>query len=187
MRIRTIIASSSALIAAIVFGLASSAAASVHENAVAPVSQVNVGAFKNAAGKIAYDPASPSTPSNGLCAGNWGNTVANVTFQRATTGGLAWAFRLTKVAIERLGPVVEVTMPTATVDNKAINPPYSPHTQSSTYNFHSSLYYYQYIGSGTKHAVKTGDKILLYWVIVGSTGEGAYRYVRCTIPKPGSH
>jgi hypothetical protein len=187
MRIRTLIASSSALVAALVFALASSAAASATENAGAPAPQVNAGAFKNSAGQITAAPGSPSTPKNGQCAGAWGNSVATVVFQRAKTGGLAWAFKLTRVAIEKLGPVVEVTMPTATLNNKAINPPYSPHTQSSTYNFHSSLYYYQYIGSGAKHVIKTGNTILLYWVIFGSTGEGAYRYVRCTIPQPGAH
>lgn len=187
MRIRTLIASGSALIAALVFALASSTVASAAGTAGAPTSQVNAGAFKSPTGQIAAEPDLPSTPANGQCAGAWGNTVATVVFQRATTGGLAWAFKLTKVAIERLGPVVEVTMPTATLNNKAINPPYSPHTQSSTYNFHSSLNYYQYIGSGAKHLIKTGDKLLLYWVIFGSTGEGAYRYVRCTIPKPGAH
>ncbi len=193
MRIRTLVASSSALIAAVIFGVAATSAASAvspRGNAAAGARPVNAGDFGKPAGSIAADPArseTPSTPKNGQCAGTWGNVVANVVFQRAKTGGLAWGFFLTKVARGKLGAVVEVTMPTATINSRPINPPYSPHTQSSGYNFHSSLNYYTFIGSRTKHAIKTGDKLLLYWVIFGSSDEGAYRYVRCTIPKPGAH
>ncbi len=193
MRIRALVASSSALIAAVIFGVASTStasAASPHGNAAAGAWAVNAGVFKKSVGRIAAESAwseTASTPKNGQCAGTWGNVVANVVFQRAKTGGLAWGFFLTKVARGKLGAVVEVTMPTATINNRAINPPYSPHTQSSGYNFHSSLNYYTFIGSRTRHVIKTGDKLLLYWVIFGSSGEGAYRYVRCTIPKPGAH
>lgn len=189
MRIKTLIASSSALIAAVIFAVASPASASTATSAYQNVASasVNAGGFENSAGRIAAEPATPQTPKNGQCAGNWGNVVANVLFQRAKTGGLAWGFFLTKVAREKLGAVVTVTMPVATINNKAINPPYSPHTRSSGYNFHSSLKIYTFIGSKTRHEIKTGDKLLLYWVIVGDKHEGAYRYVRCTIPKPGAH
>ena len=77
-------------------------------------------------------------------------------------------------------------MSTATVNGKAINPPYQPHTEVSTYNFHGSLWKYQIIGQRGTHTLATGNKVLLYWVIIGSSGEGAYRYIRCTVGKPGS-
>lgn len=130
--------------------------------------------------------ATPQTSANGLCTGTFTNKVANVPFQRSKAGSLTWGFKLTKIAIEKLGPVVTVSMPTATVNGKAINPPYTPHTEVSTYNFHSSLWKYQIIGQRGTHELGTGNKVLLYWVIIGSTGEGAYRYIRCTVGKPGS-
>ncbi|HXC84949.1 MAG TPA: hypothetical protein VNV62_24140 [Trebonia sp.] len=155
MRVKTLIASSSALIAAVIFAVASGLPGLRVDRHLGPSERSDV--------------------------------VANVLFQRAKTGGLAWGFFLTKVAREKLGAVVTVTMPVATINNKAINPPYSPHTRSSGYNFHSSLKFYNFVGSKTRHEIKTGDKLLLYWVIVGEKHEGAYRYVRCTIPKPGAH
>lgn len=78
-------------------------------------------------------------------------------------------------------------MPVATVNNKALNPtPYQPHINLNNYNFHSSLYKYHVVGTRGDRVIVTGDKILLYWVIYGSSGEDAYRYIRCTIPKPGT-
>jgi hypothetical protein len=147
---------------------------------------VNYGAFGVLASPASAEALSPATPGNGLCTGTWTNVVANVTFQRSTGGSLTWGFKLTRVAIGKLGGIVEVTMPTATVNGHAINPPYSPHTEPSTYNFHGSLYHYNRIGSSHRYTIATGNKILLYWVIFGDTGTDAYRYVRCTIPRPGS-
>lgn len=123
MRVKTLIASSSALIAAVIFAVASpaspasaSTATSAHRNVAsaqnaASASAVNAGGFENSAGRIAAAPVTPQTPKNGPCAGNWGNVVANMLLQRAKTGGLAWGFFLTKVAREKLGAVVTVTMP----------------------------------------------------------------------------
>jgi len=130
--------------------------------------------------------AMPQTSANGLCTGTFAGPVSNISLQRSKAGSLTWAFRLTKIAIEKLGPVVEVTLPTATVNGKAINPPYSPHTKVSTYNFHGSLWKYQIIDQRGTHELATGNKILLYWLIFGSTREDAYRYIRCTVGKPGS-
>lgn len=196
MRARSLIASSSALIVASIFTVASPAAASVRENATASSSAVNAGVFVSgprsvasgpiSAGRIGDGPAWASTPKNGLCDGTWGDSVANVPFQRAKSGALNWGFLLTKAARQRLGRVVRVTMPYATVNNRQINSPYSPHTASSGSNFHSSLHYYQFIGSRTRHVIETGNKIFLYWVIFDSSGGGAYRYIRCTVPRPGS-
>ena len=73
------------------------------------------------------------------CAGVWGNVVSNVVFQRAKTGGLAWVLFLTKVAQEKLGPVVAVDITSATINDRAIHTTYSKHVQSSNYNCHSSL------------------------------------------------
>jgi hypothetical protein len=191
VRIKTLIASSSALIAAVVFAMASSAsastAASAHQNAGAPASALNAGGFENSAGQIAAEPASPQTPKNGQCAGVWSQAVANVVFQRAKTGGLSWGFFLTKVSQGILGSPVAVDITSATINNRAIHTPYSEHVQSSNYNFHSSLKNYEFIGSRVLHTIKTGDKLYLIWLIEGSSGEDAYRYVRCTIPQPGAH
>jgi hypothetical protein len=131
-------------------------------------------------------PATPQTSANGLCTGTFAGPVSNISLQRSRTGSLTWSFKLTKIAIGKLGPVVEVTLPTAKVNGKAINPPYSPHTKVSTYNFHGSLWKYQIIGQQGTHELATGDEIFLYWLILGSTGEDAYRYIRCTVGKPGS-
>lgn len=187
MRIRSLVASSSALIAAIIFAVAPSAAASARENAAQENAAlaayaVNAGMFESWTVTIIAEPASLGTPENGLCNGNWSDNVASVPFQRTRTGALSWGFLLTKLARHKLGRVVRVTMPLATVNNRRIDPPYSPHTESSGYNFQSSLHYYQFLGSRTKHVIETGNKILLYWVIIGSSGDGAYRYIRCTIP-----
>jgi hypothetical protein len=146
----------------------------------------NYGAFGSLRSPESSAALSPATPGNGLCTGTWTNVVANVTFQRSKNGSLTWGFKLTRVAIGKLGAIVEVTMPTATVAGHAINPPYSPHTEPSTYNFHGSLYRYNRIGSSHVYTLATGNKILLYWVIFGETGTDAYRYIRCTVPKPGS-
>jgi hypothetical protein len=190
VRIRKLVASSAALIAAIIFGVASASAASAvppYGNAVVTTSTVNAGGFGRSVGRIGAEPASPQTPKNGQCAGAWGNVVSNLVFQRAKTGGLAWGFFLTKIAQEKLGAVVTADITSATINNRAIHTPYSKHVQSSNYNFHSSLKNYEFIGSRVLHTIKTGDKLYLLWVIEGSSGEGAYRYVRCTIPKPGAH
>jgi hypothetical protein len=126
----------------------------------------------------------PATPRNGLCTGTWTNVVSNVFFQRSKQGTVAWGFKLTKVAIEKLGPVVTVSMPFAYVNGKAITPPYRPHTEPSTYNFHGSIFRYHRIGDGN-HTIATGNKLTLYWLIVGDTGTDAYRYITCKVPKPG--
>jgi hypothetical protein len=183
------------MMAVVIFAVASPAAAWANQNAARQnagegayqSAGVNAGVFTGRAGGIAAEPSSSGTPGNGLCAGNWGDAVSNVLFERARTGTLTWGFVLTRVARDKLGSRVEVTMPFAFVNNKSINPPYSPHIQSSGYNFRSSLRYYQFIRSRARHVIKTGDKIILYWVIFGSTGEDAYRYIRCTIPRPGSN
>lgn len=173
MRVRSLLTRASAVISAgvLAFTLTANAA--------------NAGVRAETTAKAASISTVPRTQRNGLCTGTWSNVVANVTFQRSKNGALTWGFKLTRVAIGKLGPVVEVTMPTATVNGHAINPPYSPHTEPSTYNFHSSFYKYHRVGDGD-HTLATGNKILLYWVIFGSTGTNAYRYVRCTVPKPGS-
>jgi hypothetical protein len=139
VRIRKLVVSSAALIAAIIFGVASASAASAvppYRNAVVTTSTVNAGGFGRSVGRIGADPTSPQTPKNGQCAGAWGNVVSNVVFQRAKTGGLAWGFFLTKIAQEKLGAVVTVDITSATINNRAIHTPYSKHVQSSNYNFH---------------------------------------------------
>ena len=130
-------------------------------------------------------PALPGrTPANGRCTGEWRNVVSNVFWRRGTTGRLYWDFYLTNVAIERLGGVVTVSMPSAAVNGHAINPPYSPHTRVSTYDFHASLLNYHVLG-GVNHAFKTGDRVHFVWLIIGSTGTDAYRYITCTVWKKG--
>jgi hypothetical protein len=65
---------------------------------------------------------------------------------------VAWpGVLLTKIAQEKLGPVVAVDITSATINDRAIHTPYSKHVQSSNYNFHSSLKNYDFIGSRVLH------------------------------------
>lgn len=189
MRLKSLLKFSSAIIGASMISsvVTINTASAELSKSGAPSSAANYGAFGMAASRPG-PPAmlSPATLRNGLCTGTWTNVVANVTFQRSRNGYLAWGFKLTRVAIGKLGGVVEVTMPTATVNGHAINPPYRPHTELSTYNFHGSFYRYDRTGSKHEYTLATGDKILFYWVIFGDTGSDAYRYIRCTVPRPGS-
>jgi hypothetical protein len=146
----------------------------------------NYGGFGSAPSALWADTeVAPATPKNGLCTGTFTNVVSNVIFQRSKNGSLTWGFKLTKRAIAELGAIVTVSMPTATVNGHAINPPYEPHTEVSTYNFHGSLYRYNRFGKHV-YTLATGNKIFFYWVIEGETGTDAYRYIRCTVPRPGS-
>lgn len=126
------------------------------------------------------------TPANKLCTGTWNHAVSTVTYQRAPGGTLAWGFWLTNTAKANLGPVATVSMPYAYVNGKAINPPYSPHTQGSGYNFHGSMNRYQFIG-GSAGTIATGNKLTFYWFIKGSKpNTAADRYITCQVPTPGS-
>lgn len=126
------------------------------------------------------------TPANKLCTGTWNHAVSTVAYQRAPGGTLAWGFWLTSTAKANLGPVATVSMPYAHVNGKAINPPYSPHTQGSGYNFHGSMNRYQFIG-GSAGTIATGNKLTFYWFIKGSKpNTAADRYITCQVPTPGS-
>lgn len=130
MRLKSLLKFSSAIIGASMISsvVTINTASAELSKSGAPSSAANYGAFGMAASRPG-PPAmlSPATLRNGLCTGTWTNVVANVTFQRSRNGYLAWGFKLTRVAIGKLGGVVEVTMPTATVNGHAINPPYRPH------------------------------------------------------------
>jgi hypothetical protein len=143
------------------------------------------GFFVSASQKAAETPQVPRTPANGQCTGEWKNKVSNVFYRRGTSGRLYWDFYLTDVAIEKLGPVVAVDIVAATIDGKAINTPYSEHVKAATYDFHGSLLKYNYFRSKKGGTIKTGDKLDFVWFIEGSSGEDAYRYTFCKIPKPG--
>jgi hypothetical protein len=126
-------------------------------------------------------PVTPSSSSNSLCDGWWYHPVANVNFYKSD-GKLQWHFYLTVLAQGELGPFVTVSIPFAYVNGLPINPPYAPHFEPSSYDFHSSMLNYQYIpgpGGGTLHS---GDVVTLYWNMQGSTGQGAYRYLNCQVP-----
>ncbi|MFI6685281.1 hypothetical protein [Streptomyces sp. NPDC050485] len=127
----------------------------------------------------------PRTPTDKLCTGWWLHPVSNVNFQRGLGGTLAWAFKLTGAAQDQLGWLVDVSMPYAAVNDRAINPPYQSHVLWSWYNFHGSLNNYQLLGGGNG-TIATGDKVTLLWAIEGVSGSWAYRYTTCQVPAPGS-
>jgi hypothetical protein len=129
-------------------------------------------------------PNIPKTPRNGLCTGEWANGISDVFYRRGTSGRLYWDFYLTKTAIAELGPAAIADMTFASVNGKAINPPYGSHAQRSTYDFHASLLNYGVIGGGYG-TIKTGNNIDFIWFITGSTGAKAYRYTFCKVPEPG--
>lgn len=123
-----------------------------------------------------------STPS---CNNVFTHTVATVPMQVAKVTGdyraLSWGFNLTTTSKRLLGPIVIVSMPSATINGRAINPPYSPHTREVAYNFHGSLKNYSYMGGS--YTLKKGDIVNLNWYITKSTdpSKGAYRYIRCQV------
>ncbi len=126
-----------------------------------------------------------STPVGDSCSGAWVSEVSTVTFQRAPEGTLAWGFRLSNQARALLGVVVTVTMPFAYVNGRPVSPPYGPHMEENTYNFHGSMNNYQLIGGG-RGALQTGDQVTFFWHLRGSTDTGAYRFIVCHVPPPGS-
>jgi hypothetical protein len=142
------------------------------------------GAFVSAIPHGTFAPNIPKTPRNGLCTGEWANGISDVFYKRGTSGRLYWDFYLTKTAIAELGPAVIVDMTFASVNGKAINPPYGSHAARATYDFHASLLNYGVIGGGYG-TIKTGDNIDFIWFITGSAGAKAYRYTFCKVPKPG--
>ena len=142
------------------------------------------GAFINAASRETFAPNIPKTPRNGLCTGEWANGISDVFYKRGTSGRLYWDFYLTKTAIAELGPTAIVDMTFASVNGKAINPPYGIHAERATYDFHASLLNYGVIGGGYG-TIKTGNNIDFIWFITGSTGAKAYRYTFCKVPEPG--
>lgn len=77
--------------------------------------------------------------------------------------------------------MVTVSMPTASVNGRPINPPYTAHSTSVTYNFHGSLKNYDYMGGN--YTLKKGDIIIFTWLITKNSdpSKGAYRYIRCQI------
>jgi hypothetical protein len=125
------------------------------------------------------------TSASDLCVGAWTSEVSTVTFQRAPEGTLAWGFKLSNQARALLGPVVTVTMPYSYVNGRPISPPYSPHMEENTYNFHSSMNHYRLIGGGGG-SLQTGDRVTFFWLIRGSTDTAAYRLILCQVPPPSS-
>lgn len=134
--------------------------------------------------RIHYMHASASGSSLDPCRGVWPQTHSTVNFRRSLDGTPSWGLKLTAAGKRLLGPVVLVSMPFAFVNGRAINPPYAPHLESDSYDYHGSFNVYQLFdgGSGT---LKTGDKVTLYWYLDSHTGM-AQRYITCEVPPPGS-
>ena len=130
--------------------------------------------------------AATRTPGNGQCTGTWSNAVANISIQRSQNGWLTWGFVLTKTATKDLGPEVTVAITYASVNGKAINPPYSAHKEKLPYNFHARLLKYNIYHSNRTGTIKTGDDIAFLWLIKGSTGAEADRDIECKVPNPGT-
>jgi hypothetical protein len=182
----TCIVSTLIAVAAITLGPTSMANASSKNAAVGPATTQadSDGVFISATPDGTFPPNIPKTSRNGLCTGEWLNGISTVFYRRGTSGRLYWDFYLTKTAIAKLGPEVIVDMTSASVNGKAINPPYAPHRGSATYDFHASLLNYGMIGGGNGR-IETGDNIDFIWFITGSTGAKAYRYTFCKVPEPG--
>jgi len=135
----------------------------------------------------------PENSSNGYCSGTWygtGIATAIINVVADSSGGnnvaMNWAFHLTKVTQEDLGSPVTVTMSNTGINKRAINPPYSSHTEVSDYNFHSSITRYSYIGTSTSHPLVPSDTAQLYWFIQSTQNPIVYRYVYlpCTVGSP---
>ena len=173
-------------VVATTLGPAAMANASSRNAAVRPAATQadSAGAFVSATPHGTFASNIPKTPRNGLCTGEWANGISDVFYKRGASGRLYWDFYLTKTAIAKLGPAAIVDMPFASVNGKAINPPYGSHAARATYDFHASLLKYGFIGGGYG-TIKTGDKIDFIWFITGSTGAKAYRYTFCKVPTPG--
>jgi hypothetical protein len=132
------------------------------------------------------DPA-PPPPDDGIpsCSRTFYHEVSTVPMQVANAGGdyrsLMWGFNLTTATASLLGPTVTVSMPAATINGRTINPPYAPHTEPATYNFHGSLKNYQYIGGS--YTLKKYDVVYFNWLVksVKDPTKGAYRYVKCRV------
>ncbi|AJG79600.1 MULTISPECIES: hypothetical protein [Bacillus cereus group] len=119
------------------------------------------------------------------CSQTFYHSVSTVPMQVANAGGdyrsLMWGFNLTSTAKATPGPTVTVSMPTASVNERPLNPPYQPHTQSVAYNFHGSLKNYSYMGGS--YTLKKGDIVNLNWLVTKNSNptKGAYRYIRCQV------
>ena len=114
-------------------------------------------------------------------AGAGGVTDSNVYFYMSGKR-LYWDFYLTPYAWDWLGDEVYATMPQAQLNGRAINPPYGPHREVVTYDFHSSILTYQHIGGGAG-TIKRGDRLWMFWEFIGSIpGHGAWRAISCKIP-----
>lgn len=87
-----------------------------------------------------------------------------VTMQTNTTSvnrSLQWSFLINSSAYKLYSPQARVMMTPAFVNGIQANSPYSPHTQSPSYNFHGSMKYYQV--SGQNKVLKAGDRVRLFW------------------------
>ncbi|SFD59577.1 hypothetical protein [Bacillus sp. UNCCL81] len=141
-------------------------------------------------GSYTYLPEVVAPPDDGIptCSRTFYHAVSTVPMQITHVSGdyysLAWGFLLTPETQAYLGSLVTVSMPTATINGQAINPPYGPHKNySSSYNFHGSLKNYNYKGQSGGGTLKKYDVIYFYWLInsVSDPDKGAYRYIRCRI------
>jgi RHS repeat-associated protein len=118
-----------------------------------------------------------------------GRSVASIWYQRRADGRLTWNFRLTNGGRKYYGSggLVTVWIKWATVNGGAINPPYRPHTEWPGYDFHGSIYKYDWWGpapgSGT---IRTGDILMMNWGVQGNNGTDGGRYDACRVGRPGA-
>jgi len=97
---------------------------------------------------------------------------------------LEWHLSITPYEEEHLGPIVTVWIALAGVNYYQINPPYSPHSEDVSYDFHGSLTSYTYLKSTKKRGggiLKRGDNVFLYWdfASVSRPGDIAWAYIDC--------
>ncbi|MGH7667256.1 MAG: hypothetical protein ACREN1_08120 [Candidatus Dormibacteria bacterium] len=98
--------------------------------------------------------------------------------------GLTWNFYLNSAAKDKLGSPVVVSMSYGLVNGTGINPPYAPHREAYTYNFHSSMGGYTYLGvrDPSTHYLRAGNTVQYYWNIASTDGRGdGYAIMTCTV------
>jgi len=135
------------------------------------------------------NPVSNTDPNGCItCLGTYKNEVSKLYFWRTRSGTLGWDFYLTVLAIIDLGPVVKTQIDGAFINGQPINPPYRAHIEFATYDFHSSLNRYQFIGKAGGGSLRTNDYLQVLWEVDSMVYEGEYalRDIECTIPRAGS-
>ncbi|MER2109250.1 MAG: hypothetical protein ABS949_20200 [Solibacillus sp.] len=111
-----------------------------------------------------------------------GDATATVQVAKSgTSRTLQWGLVLNPSAQSQYGSEVKTTLTTARVAYADINPPYTPHTEEPSYNFHGSLKNYQFLGKSGGGTLKVGDRVFLLFILKGSNGAQDKVEINCTV------